>query len=93
MNKQQECHLYIFQISEEDVIIAQKAIELWINDGRQTIAPSSYSHNIPDKHNIQGCNVDKTAAILYKDQIRGKQPLTQINMTRGATSDGPIIIQ
>ena len=63
---------------------------MWINDGRQTIAPSSYSHNIPDKHNIQASNVDKTATILYKDQIKGKQPVNQINMARGATTDGAI---
>ena len=69
------------------MIIAQKAIDLWINDGRQIVAPSTYSHNIPDKQKIQ-VNVDNTVNILYKEQLKDKHQFNQINIARGATSDG-----
>ena len=34
-----------FQVSEEDITIALKAIEAWSKDGRQILAPSTYIAN------------------------------------------------
>ena len=81
---------YTFQTSEEDVIVAQKAIELWNKDGRQILAPSSYNHGVSDKQKSQMSINENNTNLGYKDQLKDLQTLHQINMVMLTSADKPI---
>lgn len=68
------------KVSEEDITIAQKAIESWSKDGRQILAPSTYS--LAEKSSLQ--------LNSNENQLNQKHVINQINVSRGVNAENKI---
>lgn len=78
--------------SEEDVVIAQKAIESWNKDGRQIQVLNTYSHSMSDKHKLQLSASENFVNIGYKEQSKDRVAVNPINLTIPTVSDTTVSI-
>ena len=72
--------LLILQVSEEDITIAQKAIESWSKDGRQILAPSTYG--LAEKSSLQ--------LNQNENQLNENHVINQINISRGVSAENKV---
>lgn len=83
---------FAFKTSEEDVVIAQKAIESWNKDGRQIQVLNTYSHSMSDKHKLQLSASENFVNIGYKEQSKDRVAVNPINLTIPTVSDTTVSI-
>lgn len=77
------------KISEDDIIVAQKAIELWNKDGRQLLAQNSHNNVGGSDKPMSQLSPETNTKLGYKRQMKDLQTLHQINMSKGAVPDNP----